>query len=122
MDSIPVKLSVFHLSVPIDTIYEYAALGEYGGYIGFVTNFLLLEVLGVGSVGAAIIFISLFLVSLLLIFEIPLRDLFSFVVPEIKIEMAKETKAAVKQAKDDRKHGQLELELQQKMGRSFYTI
>jgi S-DNA-T family DNA segregation ATPase FtsK/SpoIIIE len=83
-------LSVLHLSVPIDKIHDYASLGKYGGYIGFVTNFLLLEVLGVGVVAAAIIFITLFLISLLLIFELSLGEIARFVVPEIKIEVEKE--------------------------------
>ena len=34
-------LSVLHLSVPIESIRDYAALGQYGGYT--VTNFLLLN-------------------------------------------------------------------------------
>ena len=36
-------LSVFHLSVPIDQIHEYARMGEYGGYVGFVSSFLFLR-------------------------------------------------------------------------------
>ncbi|MBD3330664.1 cell division protein FtsK [Candidatus Peregrinibacteria bacterium] len=104
-------LSIFHLSVPIDQIMEYAARGTYGGYTGFVTNFLLLEVLKIGPIGAAIIFISLFLVSMLLIFEIPLRELFSFVVPEIKIEMSKEDNKKLKSKKgESRKHKDLEVD------------
>ncbi len=35
-------LSIIHLSVPIEQIYDYAAEGRYGGYVGFVTNFLFL--------------------------------------------------------------------------------
>lgn len=83
-------LSVFHLSVPIEKIYDYAAAGEYGGYVGFVTNFLLLEVLGIGVVGAAVIFVAMFLVSLLLIFELSLSELVAFMVPEIQIEVKKD--------------------------------
>lgn len=85
-------LSVLHLSVPLESIHNYAALGRYGGYIGFVTNFLLLEVLGVGRVAATVIFMAMFLVSLLLIFELSLREIAKFLIPEIKIEMLKEPK------------------------------
>ncbi|PIR55011.1 cell division protein FtsK [Candidatus Peregrinibacteria bacterium CG10_big_fil_rev_8_21_14_0_10_36_19] len=94
-------LSLLHLSVPIDKIHEYAALGRYGGYVGFVTNFLFLEVLKIGQVGASIIFSSAFLVSLLLIFEVSVRDIARFIIPQIKIEMVKD--AAVK----DRERGKL---------------
>lgn len=83
-------LSILHLSVPIEDIHTFAAMGRYGGYIGFVTNFLLLEVLGVGNVAATIIFVAVFLISLLLIFEISLKDLFSLFIPDIKIEIAKD--------------------------------
>ncbi|MEK7672621.1 MAG: DNA translocase FtsK 4TM domain-containing protein [Patescibacteria group bacterium] len=86
-------LSVFHLSVPLDKIHDYAELGRYGGYVGFVTNFLLLEVLGVGTVAAAIIFMGLFLVSLLLAFELSLTEIASFLIPKIHIEMDNETPA-----------------------------
>lgn len=83
-------LSVFHLSVPVDRIHDYAALGEYGGYVGFVTNFLLLEVAGVGRIAATIIFTATFLISLLLLFELSLGEIIRYIIPEIKIEMAKE--------------------------------
>ncbi|MBI4975472.1 DNA translocase FtsK 4TM domain-containing protein [Candidatus Peregrinibacteria bacterium] len=89
-------LSILHLSVPAEHIYDYAVLGGYGGYIGFVTNFLLIDLLGIGRIGATIIFVTMFLVSLVLVFEVPLMDIFAFVIPKIKIEMS-----------DDRKHGKL---------------
>ncbi len=82
-------LSVLHLSVPIDKIHDYAAIGKYGGYVGFVTNFLLLEVLGVGRVGATIIFIAGFLISMLLLFELSLVEIVKLIIPEIKIEASK---------------------------------
>lgn len=91
-------LSVLHLSVPIESIHDYAALGRYGGYTGFVTNFLLLEVLGVGRVAATIIFVAMFLVSLLLIFELSLLEIFKALIPDIRIDMPK------KDEKDDRLH------------------
>jgi S-DNA-T family DNA segregation ATPase FtsK/SpoIIIE len=84
-------LSVLHLSVPIESIHDYAAMGQYGGYIGFVTNFLLLELLGIGQIGATIIFSAIFLISLLLLFELSLREIVSAIIPEIKIERVKES-------------------------------
>ncbi len=85
-------LSVLHLSVPIDRIYDFAAAGTYGGYVGFVTNFLLLELLGVGTVGATVIFIAGFLVSLLLIFELSLREIARLLIPEVRFEVTNEPK------------------------------
>lgn len=83
-------LSVLHLSVPIEEIYNYGAAGKYGGYTGFVTNFLFLEVLGIGRVGGAVIFLATFLVSILLIFEVSLRDLIRTFVPQVKFELTKD--------------------------------
>ncbi len=83
-------LSVFHLSVPMPEILQYAAQGEYGGYVGFVTNFVLIEVLGIGRMGAAVIFVAMFLISLLLIFELSLSELVKFMIPEIQIEVSRE--------------------------------
>ncbi|MFA7686180.1 MAG: DNA translocase FtsK 4TM domain-containing protein, partial [Candidatus Gracilibacteria bacterium] len=93
-------LSILHLSVPVDKLHEYAVQGMYGGYTGFVTNFLLLEVLGIGYVGASIIFIAMFLVSLLLMFELSLKEIFALFMPEIRIELAKEKRAKKMRGED----------------------
>lgn len=95
-------LSILHLSVPFEHIYDYASAGRYGGYVGFVTNFVFLKLLGVGRIAATIIFIATFLVSLLLIFEVSLREMFAFIVPEFKIELTREgVKNKKKNLKDD---------------------
>ncbi len=78
-------LSIFHLSVPMDQIYLAASQGSYGGYVGFVTNFILREVLNVGTLGAGAIFVTLFIISLLLTFEISLQKVFAFFNPQIRI-------------------------------------
>jgi DNA segregation ATPase FtsK/SpoIIIE, S-DNA-T family len=93
-------LSIFHLSVPIESIHNYAAAGMYGGYIGFVTNFILLEVLSTGQIGAAIIFVAMFLVSLLLMFELSLKELFAFIIPEVKFELTADKK--LKEKKEEK--------------------
>lgn len=94
-------LSILHLSVPIDKLHEYASAGMYGGYTGFVTNFLLLEILSIGYVGASIIFLAMFLVSLLLMFELSLREIFALFVPKIRIEIAKEKQSKKIMGEDD---------------------
>lgn len=83
-------LSVLHLSVPIENIYDYAANGTYGGYTGFVTNFLILEVLEIGRIGAAVIFTTLFLISLLLMFDLSLKEVVKFLIPDIQVEITGE--------------------------------
>lgn len=88
-------LSIIHLSVPADKIHDYAALGKYGGYVGFVTNFLVLDVLGVGRVTATIIFVATFLISIMLVFELSLKELLGVIIPQIKIEMVKESKKKI---------------------------
>lgn len=85
-------LSVLHLSVPIEEIRNYAANGTYGGYTGFVTNFIFLQVLSMNQIAAAVIFVAMFLIAILLLFEISMRELFAFLVPDIKIEVAREKK------------------------------
>lgn len=78
-------LSVLHLYVPMESLFLEAQNGNYGGYIGFVMNFLFQEVLKVGQIGAAAVFLTLFLVGVLLAFEISLGAFMSFLKPDIKI-------------------------------------
>ncbi len=85
-------LSILHLSVPLEKIHEYAVKSTYGGYVGFVTNFLLLEVLKIGSIAATVIFIALFLVSLLLIFDLSLVEIVKAVIPKIEFDTSSEKK------------------------------
>ncbi len=103
-------LSIFHLSVPIEKIHDFAALGRYGGYTGFVTNFILLEVLGVSRVGATIIFVALFVVSLLLIFEVSLREMAAFFIPDIKIKLVKEARNTRGRVNDEEEEEEEEME------------
>jgi S-DNA-T family DNA segregation ATPase FtsK/SpoIIIE len=94
-------LSILHLSVPSEGIYTFAKEGRYGGYVGFMTNFLLVEFLKIGSVAAAIIFVATFLISLILVFEVSIREVASFLIPRIKIEMVKDSKKKKDEEDDD---------------------
>lgn len=78
-------LSVMHLSVPMDAIFSQAQAGQYGGYVGFVSNFLFRQVLNVGNVGAAVVFFTVLLIGALLTFEISIGSFLSFLKPEIKL-------------------------------------
>lgn len=82
-------LSILHLSVPSENIHEVAVLGTYGGYTGFVTNFLFRDVLMIGHFGASIVFLAMFVISLLLTFEVSLRELFSFLNPGFQLRRVK---------------------------------
>ncbi len=85
-------LSIIHLSVSMDELYNSASHGQYGGYVGFVTNFLLRQVLGIGSAGAAAIFITLLVIAILLTFEISLGSIFSLFNPKIRLVRRREAK------------------------------
>jgi len=76
-------LAILHLSVPLDSIYTVAKEGKFGGYIGFVMNFLFIDTLGMGTIGASAIFLVLLIVGFLLTFEISLVKLIKFLKPEI---------------------------------------
>ncbi len=103
-------LSIFHLSIPVDQIYEFASRGSHGGYVGFVTNFLFLQVLQVGRIGATVIFVAALLISWLLILEVSLRTIVSYVVPDIQIEVAskkndRQARSVKKKTTDDSDDG-----------------
>jgi S-DNA-T family DNA segregation ATPase FtsK/SpoIIIE len=85
-------LSILHLSVPMDSIYSEASNGNYGGYVGFVTNFVFRELLNVGYLGSAVIFFTIFLIGFLLTFQISIAGFIGFFKPEIKI-VRKKSKA-----------------------------
>jgi S-DNA-T family DNA segregation ATPase FtsK/SpoIIIE len=74
-------LGTLHLAVPEDQIYEVARAGQYGGYIGFVSSFISRQILGV--TGSYVVFLALFLISVLLTFSVSIRDVLSLV--EFKI-------------------------------------
>lgn len=82
-------LGILHMSVPIDQLLVYAREGSHGGYVGFVTNFLFRQVLSIGKVGTGIVFVALFLVSLLLTFEASLRTILRALTPKVTIEIDK---------------------------------
>lgn len=96
-------LSILHLYVPMESLYSEAQAGNYGGYIGFVMNFLLQELLNIGQFGAATVFMMLFLIGVLMAFEISLGAFMSFLKPNIKIvrKPAKKSAAAKKQTEEE---------------------
>lgn len=91
-------LGTLHLAVPADQIYEVARLGQYGGYIGFVSSFLSRQVLGV--TGSYVVFLALFLISILMTFSISIREILSLFEWEWK-RPDKEVMSKKKIQKDD---------------------
>ncbi|MBA4336213.1 cell division protein FtsK [bacterium] len=86
-------LSIIHLAVPIEKLHEVARLGQYGGYVGFVTNFFMRAWLNIGNVGAAVVFVSLGIISILLTFEVSLAEIAKIFKPEIrKVESKRDKK------------------------------
>lgn len=83
-------LSILHLSVPMEAILSQARNGNYGGYIGFVTNFLFRQMINVGSLGASVVFLTFFTIGVLLTFQISLGALISFFKPNIKLVRKKQ--------------------------------
>lgn len=79
-------LSVFHLSVPEEDLLNAAQRGDYGGYIGFVPNFIFRNLLAIGNWGAAIVFVSSLIVGLLLAFEFSIVEFLKEAKPEIRLE------------------------------------
>ncbi len=71
-------LSILHLSVDINELYSVASAGKFGGYVGFVSNFLLREALQIGHIGATIVFVATFIIGAMLAFELSLRQIASF--------------------------------------------
>ncbi|MGE3278792.1 MAG: DNA translocase FtsK 4TM domain-containing protein [Candidatus Altimarinota bacterium] len=67
-------LGLVQLSAPLETLFE--SSGNFGGYIGFSSNFILYILFG--STGAAVILTITAIISLLLIFNISFAELVSF--------------------------------------------
>ncbi|MBP9717896.1 DNA translocase FtsK 4TM domain-containing protein [Candidatus Gracilibacteria bacterium] len=79
-------LSIFHLSVPVDGILTAAQAGEYGGYIGFISNFFFRSVLQIGNLGSTIVFVASFIVGGLMTFEFSIVNFLKEARPEIRLE------------------------------------
>lgn len=115
-------LSIIHLSVPIDLIYLEAKAGNYGGYIGFMTAFIFLELLKMGNMGATAVFLVIFLTGVLLTFQISLITILSFLkpsLPQIQIrqynDMENEAEEIIEEAKLTRRKQKLDEALLQKI-------
>lgn len=85
-------LGILHMSVPIESILQYAKEGHHGGYVGFVSNFLFREALGIGNIGTGTLFVGLLLIAILLTFEVSLKDIVRTLTPKISVEIDKSSK------------------------------
>ncbi|MBI2464497.1 DNA translocase FtsK 4TM domain-containing protein [Candidatus Peregrinibacteria bacterium] len=78
--------SLIHLSVAEEDIYQVAVQGTHGGYIGFTGTFLGMMILGL--TGSYVFFAALFIISLLLTFNVTLSGTLRFFMPQRKRERA----------------------------------
>ncbi len=89
------SLGLIHLSAPIETLFESAP--QYGGYVGFTSNFILYLLFG--QTGATVVLSATALISLLLIFNISFAELFGFIGENIQAEEKPEKKLTKKEEK-----------------------
>jgi DNA segregation ATPase FtsK/SpoIIIE, S-DNA-T family len=102
-------LSVLHLSVPSSDIHEVAVLGQYGGYTGFVTNFIFRDVLMIGHFGASVVFVAMFVISLLLTFQVSIGELMSFLNPGFQLKKVKREHKKIE--KDDSEDNEIKAKI-----------
>ncbi|MFA7277920.1 MAG: DNA translocase FtsK 4TM domain-containing protein [Candidatus Gracilibacteria bacterium] len=99
-------LSVLHLYVDVNELHSAASSGQYGGYVGFVMNFLMRGVLQIGHVGASIVFIAMFLIGTMLTLQVSLSQIFSFLrgslaIRKIMVESAEDEEEDSESEEDD---------------------
>ena len=76
-------LGFIHMGVPEAELLEAAQRGEAGGYIGFVTSFILVSALT--KIGAEVVLVGMFLVGVLLSIQLSLSDMARWFVPSPKM-------------------------------------
>lgn len=77
-------LGLIHMRLPLLESAE--NVEKAGGWIGFVATFFLRD--GLGDLASYLILIGLFIIGILITFELSLKDFFSFFVPKIKISVS----------------------------------
>jgi len=106
------SLGLVQLSAPISTMFESSA--QFGGYIGFVSNFILFLLFG--GTGAAVILSLMALVAMLLIFNISFSELFDhladwFTTEKTPAQIKAEDKQKKAEAKEIREAEEFELNI-----------
>ncbi len=99
-------LSILHLYVDLNELQSVASAGQNGGYVGFVTNFLLRGVLQIGHFGASVVFISMMFIGLMLALEVSMSQIFGFLrgslaIRKIMVESAEEEEDSETEEDDD---------------------
>lgn len=102
-------LGVLHLYVPQDLLYESAKAGSHGGYIGFVSNFILRDMLEIGHLGTGVMFLITFLISTLVTFNISVMSALSvfkegFTVNKKEVRIQKNPKPKIKKSTEEEEH------------------
>ncbi len=62
-------LSILHLAIPIEQATQFAREGSHGGFVGYALNYIFQDWLKMSRLAAAVVFVALFMISILLMFE-----------------------------------------------------
>lgn len=68
--------ALLNLFLPIDNLAYYISQGQGGGYMGYILGYPLLK--GFGKIASVIILLAVFALSLVIMFNMPLRHIFSW--------------------------------------------
>ncbi|MBI5152054.1 DNA translocase FtsK 4TM domain-containing protein, partial [Candidatus Peregrinibacteria bacterium] len=98
-------LSIFHLSVGMEDLYQIGREGAYGGLIGFVTNFVFRQILRIGHFGSSIVFLAIFVIGVLFAFSISFSQFINFFRPGVKLKRVHD------QSEEDRESNDREPEI-----------
>ena len=89
-------LSLVHISLPMEQMYTEASNGNFGGFLGYIPNLLLGEMLGLTKVSNVIIYSTGILISMILSLDISIKTLFQNLYARTEVE-TKKTKSKTKE-------------------------
>ncbi len=76
-------LGLVHMRTPVDDMLS--NVEQYGGYVGFLASVLLR--IFISDIGAKVVLIAVFLIGILIAFEVSLKDIITFFLPDRKIKI-----------------------------------
>jgi len=103
-------LSLSHLFIDLSDILVAAQMGQAGGYIGFITNYLLRGAMEVSTLGAGTIFSVVFLTSISLTFNMSILDILKsvMIIKVVPAEASAESTSTKKTTKTETKESVLD--------------
>ena len=82
-------LSLVHISLPTQQMYIEASSGNFGGFLGYIPNFLLGETLGLTKISNVIIYSTGILISMILSLDISIKSFFQNLYASQNVEVKK---------------------------------